>query len=206
MVEDKNIPLNKEELAKRFTSTARSERKRYATETMVVVVVNKNGEVLLLTENTQDSRFGRERGQLNFISETRREGQGVRDNFFSALGEELGVDAVVLLRLIPGSYHEAEYQSNHYPNRSLARIVVLRYMGNPNSTAIFKPDDPQEITGYRWVNPDELDYLDLAPSVMPYLTQLQIKGLIRPHVGEEVLDRLQNIKFKYPQKPDILRL
>lgn len=162
-------------------------------ETAVVVILNKNGKVLLVQEKTADQASGRKTGDWNLISETYKPRESLKENFIRAIKEELGIreEIVASLYLIRGSHREASYPFDSKTAR--ARIFLLRFMGGDQDLP-FRPIDSGEIADYRWVGIDEIKRFKsedtLAPSVFDYLRQLNEQGMIKPYKLSEPLEEL----------------
>lgn len=180
----------------------------YRSGAAVIVVLNTKGQVLLLEEKKGDEEFGRVRGQFNLVTETRREGQTMKGNMQAALLEELGENNLQQLRIIRGTYREADF-GPYGKTPSRAQLIVLRYLGNPD-TLPFHPLNKNEIGVYRWVNKAQWEELqndgNLAPSVYQYITQLEQEGIIKPYnEGVEQHDEIHMRSFDGPIGEDILR-
>lgn len=180
----------------------------YRSEAAVLVVLNKLGQILLVTENTTDPEFGRKAGQYNLITETWKRGESVKQNVQFAVDEELGdlPSMAPQLRIVQGTYREADFgPESQLP--SLARLVVLRFMGDPHELP-FRSKDSSEIGKYQWTEIKAIDELykhnQLAPSIYEYLSQLHRTGVIRPYEPSELHDTIAVRNHRERTNEDIL--
>jgi len=161
-------------------------------EAIVLVILNKKGQILLGQEKAGDPTTGRKPGQYNLVTETieTEKGEGRIPTIYAAIKEELSnssklfTELLMNLRLVRETVYVANFGlAKEKPSR--ATLMVLRYLGDPEGKPPFQPGDTQEIETHQWTDFREIASLrekdQLAPSVYEYLDRLQTEGWICPY-------------------------
>ena len=129
---------------------------------VALVIVNRNGELLLGKEAVEDPLYGRRAGQWNIITETREPGERMKATVLRALGEELGVD-LSLFSVVSGSYRETNHNYvQHMGYLYKYRCICLLFLGNPDLPAQNYFSSAQaEILFHQWVDVSRLPSFDI---------------------------------------------
>lgn len=144
-----------------FTPTVslptRPEFESFRGQAVAIVVLNSNGEILLVQENESDEAFGRKAGHWNIVTETRECNERAKQTVARAFQEELGARYEDFVP-ISGSYRETNGEYAKGMGSYKMRCVCVVFQKDP-SDICFRSD--REINDYRWIHPNNLGQFDI---------------------------------------------
>jgi len=139
-------------------------------------------QFLIVKEEQGNEEFGRKSGTWNTVCETVEESDyNLLMACRRALKEEVihndvKSQQISLFNFIPGSYESYDWKDGHKVHR-----LIFEYLGDPSIDS-FTPENPNEISDYRWVTLDEIRKLtkrgELVSLVLPFILKNKSKKII----------------------------
>jgi len=155
-------------------------KERYIKHGVAVFVFNRDGEVLLVQENTPNPSTGKKSGDYSVLCETSEEGEDWSETVIRAFKEELGItpeESGKNLKIDPNFCFLGE---SLFVEGVLARVVAVYWTEDKNS--LLKTVGDGEIKVVGWEDVDRLNLYNLRPGVKNVLDAcLNANLLLDPH-------------------------
>ncbi len=161
-------------------------KEKYQKVGVVIFVLNKDGEILLLRENTQNTVTGKTPGEYGVVCETSQEAEDWKETVIRGFKEELGIDPEVddILKIDPKSSFLGE---TLFVEGVLARALVVYWTKEKDMIFSFVGDGEIEIVG--WKHIEDFSSYNLRTGVRNVLQSCLKHNLLqdRLHFSEENL-------------------
>jgi hypothetical protein len=143
---------------------------------VVVFIVNDEGEVLLLQENTSKMSTGKQSGEYGVLCETSDDGESWMETMLRGFREELGINDQKASELLKIDSDNTFLGEGLFLERVLARVCVVGWNGSKEGALRLSGDGEVKVNG--WEKIDNLASFKLRRGVRNILDQCLEQNLL----------------------------